>query len=303
MHKGIVIRAFSSSSDFLGNTQFLQSVDDYRRVFASAAHHGFESVQPYLEIDSGLLSLKTDDATLRAIAAAARTEGIALPSLEIAPLQYSFTADDPPERDRGRAVVARALRVAGALGCRGVLVIPGYVGLPWQAGCGAVVDYEAAYDRTLEALRALAADAESTGVHIMLENIWNMFLLSPREMRELIDAVGRPEVGVLLDTGNVLQFGFPEQWLRILGARVLELHLKDFRRAVGTVEGFVPLLAGDVNWPAVMNALREINFDGHLIAETFPYATHGPVALAHVSRAIDAIMAGAPNVDGSGGTA
>ena len=71
-----------------------------------------------------------------------------------------------------------------------------------------------------------------------------MFLLSPLEMRRLIDEVASPHVGVLFDTGNVVQFGFPEQWIRILGSRIKEVHLKDFRRAVGTVSGFVSLLGG-----------------------------------------------------------
>src|SRR5690606_11015790 len=99
-------------------------------------------------------------------------------------------------------------------------------------------------------------------VSLLVEPIWNMFLLSPLEMRRLVDEVGSPHCGVLLDTGNITLFGFAEQWLRILGNRVRQIHLKDFRRAVGTIHGFVPLLAGDVNWTALADVARRIGFDG-----------------------------------------
>ena len=99
------------------------------------------------------------------------------------------------------------------------------------------VRYDLAYDRLRSSLQTLGAAAEELAVTILIENIWNMFLLSPLEMRRLIDEVASPHVGVLFDTGNVVQFGFPEQWIRILGPRIKEVHLKDFRRAVGTVRG------------------------------------------------------------------
>ncbi|MCA9428128.1 MAG: sugar phosphate isomerase/epimerase, partial [Candidatus Omnitrophica bacterium] len=290
MKKGIVVRAFSKSSDFLGDSSFLSSLEDYREVFAKAADQGFEGVQIYTEISEGFLCLETPESTLKEIANIARDRGIQIPSLEIAPLQYSFTSDDPEERERGKKVVAKALYMARLLGTKGVLVIPGYVGLPWEKGGGNPVDYEQAYLRTSDALKHLAPVAEETEVSIYLENIWNLFLLSPLEMRGLIDEVGSDRVGVLLDTGNVIQYGFPEQWIRILGHRIQEVHLKDFRRSVGTVDGFVPLLAGDVNWPKVMDALREIQFEGYLIPEVFPYDSYGDTMLAHVSATVDRLL-------------
>lgn len=290
MKKGVVIRAYSQSSNFLGGTGFLDSLDAYRRVFERAATLGFQGVQPYLEIRDGFLSLDTPTETLKEIGRMARDFGIALPSLEIAPLQYSFTTDDEEERARGRDVVLRSLDTAAALGAAGVLVIPGYVGLPWVKGGGDAVNYEDAYTRTRDALKALAPEAEARNVSIYVENIWNMFLLSPLEMRGLIDEVNSPQVGVLFDTGNVTAFGFAEQWISILGSRIREIHLKDYRRAVGTVEGFVPLLAGDVNWPAVMSALRGIGYDGYLIAEVFPYDTYGDTMLTHLSATLDRLL-------------
>lgn len=290
MKKGIVIRAFSSSSSFLGDTSFLSSLDGYRSVFEQARQHGFEGVQIYTEISSGFLSLETDDNTLHEIGHIAHESGIGLPSLEIAPLQYSVVCDDEKERKKGLLVLSRALEMASLLGSTGILFIPGAVGLPWVKGGGQPVHYEDAFKRTLEALQLLARQAEQLGVSIHIENIWNMFLLSPLEMRQLIDQANSKSVGSLLDVGNVLQFGFPEQWIRILGPRVREVHLKDFRRSVGTVEGFVPLLAGDANWPEIMKALKETGYQGYLIVEAFPYDTYGETLLQHLSVTLNRLM-------------
>ncbi len=287
--KAIVIRAFADTPDFLGGTDFLGSLDDYSRVFNKARNLGFEGVQLYLEISTGLLNLNTDGETLNKIASRARDEGVGFPSLEIAPLQYSFTADDGAERQRGIEVVARAMEIARSLGSSGVLVIPGYVGKMWDATTDQV-DYCDAYERTLSALRRLTEAAEKLKVAMLVEPIWNMFLLSPLEMRQLIDDVGSPFCGVLLDTGNVTLYGFAEQWIRILGDRIREIHMKDFRRQVGNVDGFVPLLAGDVNWPQVTVAARDSGFEGYWIAEQFPYAHHGDVILQHTFEAMNRIL-------------
>ncbi|MBV8819444.1 MAG: sugar phosphate isomerase/epimerase [Acidobacteriaceae bacterium] len=295
--KAIVIRAFSDSPGFLAGVSFLQSPDDYSRVFSRARKLGFEGVQLYLEIAKGLLNLDTSQELLSEIARRARDEGIAFPSLEIAPLQYSFTAEDGRERARGVDVVRRALRIAKVLGCPGVLLIPGYVGKMWDHETDQV-DYEDAHQRTIECLQKLAPYAEEVGVGMHVEPIWNMFLLSPLEMRGLIDAVGSSACGVLLDTGNVSLVGFAEQWIRILGPRVREIHMKDFRRQVGNVNGFVPLLAGDVNWPAVAAAARAVRYSGFWIAEQFPYQHHGDAILEHTAIAMNRILAG-PELAGS----
>jgi hexulose-6-phosphate isomerase len=189
--------------------------------------------------------------------------------------------------------VTRALTIARSLGCRGALVIPGYVGKMWDPATDQVC-YADAYRRTVEGLTQLAVAAESLGVNIDVEPIWNMFLLSPLEIRDLVDEVGSGMCGVLLDTGNVTAFGFAEQWLRILGGRVREIHLKDYRRQVGTIHGFVPLLAGDVNWPDLVAAALETRFSGYWIAEQFPYRHHGDAILNHTSDAMDRILTAGP---------
>ena len=288
MKKGIVIRAFSGNPDFLGDSGFLQGGDDFSRCFAAAVEAGFEAVQLYVE-RGGYFSLASDLDVARDIAVRAKQAGIALASLEIAPFQFSFTDPDPAVREDASRAVRRALALAAAMDLPGVLVIPGYVGLPWDPSV-TPIPYDKAYERTRDGLVSVAPEAERLQVHVLIENVWNRFLLSPLEMRALIDDVGSAYVGVLLDTGNVVLTGYPEQWIRILQSRVREVHFKDYRANVGTLEGFVQLLEGDVNWPEVMAALAETQFDGIVTAELFPYAHHGDVVLKHTSASMDAIL-------------
>lgn len=287
--KGIVIRAFAEDPNFLGGCGFIRSVDDYAWIFSRARGGGFTGVQPYLALEGGVLNLASSAGVLRSIKQFAADEGVDLPSLEIAPLEYSLTSGTDTVRARGVEVVKRAIEVAAELNSAGVLVIPGYVGRMWDSQTDQV-DYEDAWNRTVAGLREVVADAERLKVSVLVEPIWNMFLLSPLEMRRLIDEVASTHCGVLLDTGNVTLFGFAEQWMRILGHRVQQVHLKDFRRQVGNINGFVPLLAGDVNWPAVVDAARKTGFDGYWIAEQFPFQHHGDSILEATSRAMDRIF-------------
>ena len=147
------------------------------------------------------------------------------------------------------------------------------------------------FERSKEGLAKVIPLAEELGIRLGIENVWNKFLLSPMEMAQFIDSFDSPAIGAYVDVANMLPYGYPEQWLRILGKRVAGIHFKDFRRAVGTIEGFVDLLEGDVEWPAVMSAIEAINYDGPLVAEMIPlYKYYPEVRLANTSRAMDAIL-------------
>jgi hexulose-6-phosphate isomerase len=121
--------------------------------------------------------------------------------------------------------------------------------------------------------------------------VWNKFLLSPVEMRDFIDQCDSEYVGAYFDTGNIVQYGFPEQWIQILGQRIRAVHLKDFRASTGTLDGFVMLMEGDVNWPEVMGALREIDYRRALTAEYGPYQHSLETMLRHVLASEQMILA------------
>ncbi|MEG1242542.1 MAG: sugar phosphate isomerase/epimerase family protein, partial [Oscillospiraceae bacterium] len=154
-----------------------------------------------------------------------------------------------------------------------------------------VIDYDIAYERSLAALRELAPYAEEKGVNIGIENIWNKFLLSPLEMRDFLDAVGSPRVGAYLDVGNMMLFGYPQHWIKILGSRIKKVHFKDYRRAVGSLAGFVDLLAGDVDWDKVVEGFDAIGYEGWANAEMCPtYRLHTDQMIFNASGAMDSIL-------------
>ncbi len=196
--------------------------------------------------------------------------------------RFPLTDNDPSVRQHGLDLMYRSLEVAAILGLTSLLVVPGIV--------TAEVSYDAAYDRAQEALQKLGERNRGSGLVIGIENVWNRFLLSPLEMVRFLDEIGDDAIGAYFDVGNILAYGFPEQWIRILGRRIKRIHVKDYR-SPGPSGHFVPLLAGDVNWPAVMHVLSQIEYQSYLTAEvgTFRYAsTEGAF---QISRSLDAIFA------------
>ncbi len=127
--------------------------------------------------------------------------------------------------------------------------------------------YDDAYYNALEALLDLAPFAQDVGVHIGIEYVWNYFLLSPMEFSRFLGEIGSAYVGLYFDTGNMVIQSYPEQWAKIVGDGIVKVHLKDFKR-----EGYEwkPLLEGDVNFPAVMEELRDVGYDDALTSEVSP---------------------------------
>lgn len=250
----------------------------------AAAKAGFQAFEPVLNAE-GELSLATGEADCRRLGDDVRAAGLSVASLACGLFwQWPYTARDQAVRLRAREITIAGLDRARWLGTDALLVVAGVVAhyrRPRELLCG----YADALKLTFDALRHLIPEAEKRGVVIAVENVWNHFLLSPVETRDLIDRLNSPWVRICLDVGNVVRFGFPEDWIDILGRRICCVHLRDFRTAVGTVDGFCPLGDGDVNWPAVMTALKRVRYDGPLTYE-------GPGELANISRRIDMILPG-----------
>jgi L-ribulose-5-phosphate 3-epimerase len=175
-----------------------------------------------------------------------------------------LTHNDPAVREQGLRGLKLALQEAGEIACERVLLVPGVVNKE--------VSYADAWSRSLAGIKEAVPAAEKAKCKIAVENVWNQFLLSPLEAARFVDEIGSPWVGWHFDIGNVITFGWPEQWIRILGKRILNLHIKDYSRKKRDAEGFgkgfnVELGEGDVGWPDVMKALDEIGYDGWGIAE------------------------------------
>jgi len=203
--------------------------------------------------------------------------------------KYSLTSNDGEERRRARDIARKMIDVASWLGADTILVVPGAVDVPWLPGFQPL-RYDVVYERSLSALEELSAYAEEKRITIAVENVWNKFLLSPLEMRDFIDEIGSDFVGVYFDVGNVLLTGYPEHWIEILGPRIKRVHVKDFRKLGSGLGTFVGLLQGDVDWGAVIRALRQVGYTGYLTAELFPYRFHNERLLYSTAQAIDAIL-------------
>lgn len=259
-------------------------------IFAIAKEKGFEAVEVTIGTGPDVNYQVTPDSTpeeCAAVVAAAEAAGVKISSVASG-LGWGLpaTSVDPAVRAESVAVTAKCLQVAGYLGTDALLWVPGAVGAEFIPGLG-VTSYDVAYTNALNAAKELAPVAEAAGVTLAVENVWNKFLLSPLEMRDFVDAVGSPRMGTYFDVGNVLLTGYPEQWIQILGRRVTRIHIKDFKRSVGTLDGFCDLLEGDVDFAGVKQALRAIGYTGSLTAEFF----NCEADLDKISSAMDKIVA------------
>lgn len=185
----------------------------------------------------------------------------------------SLSSPDPAERQRAIAFTHRYLETAKALGAETILVVPGAVDVAWDPS-RPVVPYRAAWEHATASLRQCLPLAESLGINIALENVWNKFLLGPFEFRQFVDQFASHRIGAYFDVGNAVITGYPEHWIEILGHRIKAIHAKNFSRqdCGGILGGFGDdLLVGDVDFGAVKAQLAAIRFAGPVTAEMIPF--------------------------------
>jgi L-ribulose-5-phosphate 3-epimerase len=171
--------------------------------------------------------------------------------------QDTLSDPDPRVVDRGIAAIRQELEDCRAYGGSTVLVVPAVVNRK--------VGYRAAYERSQANIRKLLPDAEKHGIKIAIEEVWNRFLLSPIEFARYIDEFQSPWVGAYFDVGNVVEYGYPEEWIRELGRRILKIHIKEYAKS----NRFNYRLGEgkEIDWRAVRDALRSVGYDGWITAE------------------------------------
>lgn len=243
---------------------------------------GFEGYEPAFNL-VGDLSMESKDTEIIKVSKMAGDKGIEITSLSTGLYwQYPCTSENETIREKSIQILRRQLECAALLGVDTILVVPGQV--------SKVVCYDEAWDRALDAISSQSDYAKNCNVKIGIENVWNKFLLSPLEMKNFIDIIDNKYVGVYLDVGNMLAYGYPEHWIKILGDKIFKVHVKDFRLSVGNINGFVDLLAGDVDFPSVTNALNDIGYDDYLIAEMGKYNHYSTQIIYNTSSALDRII-------------
>lgn len=254
--------------------------------FALAKSAGFDAIELAIGADMPL-DISHDDA--RRMADAAAKAGIRIATLWVSePLHQSpLNSADPEVRARGVEAIRRGIAIAADLNCGALLLYAVRLGSGPRLEAGS----QETWDRYTAELTKVVPDAERAKVLLNPENVWNKFLLSPLEMRSFVDQFHTPWVGVHFDAGNVMQYGYPEDWILTLGQRIKRIHVKDFKLAgAGEPAHFADLLQGDVNWKAVMSALVKVGYNGVISPEIGRNANQ-PNQLKLVSTALDQILA------------
>ena len=254
-------------------------------VMQEAKDLGFDAIE--LAIASkGVLTHQATQVQCEDILAVSQKIGIGISSVASAENWFcSPTSNNNEIRNRSIDFTRKAIQITKWLSTDAYLYIPGAVDVFFLPEAE-VIPYDACFERACEAVKKILPSAKETGVAICIENVWNKFLLSPLEMRDFVDSFNSEIVGVYFDVGNVFLTGYPEQWIRILGKRIKRVHVKDFKRSVGTVEGFVDLLEGDVNFQVLKEALIDIGYDGYVTAELLPFEPGRPEKTARAMKKI-----------------
>jgi hexulose-6-phosphate isomerase len=264
-----------------------------RECLQLAKDAGFDGIELNYDLANDL-SPKAGPKELRAIRKMAEEVGIAISGVcSFLFWPYSLTSNDAAKRQRGMELAGMMLEAAHELGTENLLVVPGAVCIPWIKDHDPV-PADVCDRRAREAVGRMVAKAEKLGVYLNIENIFfSGFLLSPDDMIHFVDGFKSKNVRIHFDTGNIMLFQYPEDWIRILGDRIKNVHLKEFTKK-GTdhsLESFRPLLDGTTNWPAVLDAFETIGYKGYLTFEYFHPFPHYPEALIYqTSDALDRML-------------
>ncbi|MGQ9576861.1 MAG: sugar phosphate isomerase/epimerase family protein [Thermoguttaceae bacterium] len=264
-----------------------------KECFQLCKEAGFDGVEVNFA-EQGELSAEATPADLKKIGALARKIGLEISGLcSFLFWPYALTHEDPKRRQKGLELAAAMIRAAPLLGTEDVLVVPGAVYIPWMPDEPAV-PFEVCDRRAREAVRRLIPEAEKARAYLNIENIFiNAYLHTPQEMVEFVDSFRSDRVRVHFDTGNIMQYHFPEHWIPILGKRIKNVHLKEYSKQVHefNLNAFRPLLDGTTNWPAVLDALEAVGYRGYLTFEYFHPFQHWPEALVwQTSDALDRML-------------
>jgi L-ribulose-5-phosphate 3-epimerase len=238
--------------------------------------------------DAGFVAMEMhtmeDQAEAEAAKKASEETGVKIHSvMNGAHWRFPLSSGDPEVVNKSVAGMETSLKNAALWGAGAVLLVPAVV--------DAKTSYQDAWTRSQQVIRErLLPKYQDQKVIIAIEEVWNKFLLSPLEMARYVDEFKSDWVKAYMDVGNVVFYGFPQDWIRTLGKRIVRMHLKDFKldRGAGQFH-WKNLGEGDIDWIDVRKAMTEIGYDGYMTIEIA-----GGDAAYHkdVSARIDRFLAG-----------
>ena len=244
----------------------------YKDRFKLARDVGFEALQVYPT---------SDQREAEEIKKAAEDSKVRIDSImNEGHWEWPLSSSDPAVVEKSLNAMRTSLHNAKFWGAYSVLLVPAVV--------NPQTSYRDAWTRSQEQIKKLVPLAEELGVVIAVEEVWNKFLLSPLEFATYIDQFNSPWVKAWFDVGNVVLYGYPQDWIRTLGKRIVELHLKDFKRYENKYE-WVNLGDGDIDWAEIRKALAEIGYSG---AATTELESGDEAYLRDVSKRVDRLVLG-----------
>jgi Sugar phosphate isomerases/epimerases len=222
----------------------------YGDRFKLARDAGFEVSQVPTEADAG----KAEEIKKAADSAGIRIDSV----MNMDHWKYPLSSSDRDAVEKSLAGMRTSLHNAKLWGSYAVLLVPAVV--------DARTSYHDAWQRSQKQIRTLIPLAQELKVTIAIEEVWNKFLLSPLEMAKYIDEFQSPWIKAWFDVGNVVLYGYPQDWIHTLGKRIVKVHLKDFKRKEDGY-AWVNLGDGDVDWSSVRQAFADIGYSGSVISE------------------------------------
>ena len=226
---------------------------------------------PYLDrfrmaVDAGFAGIEmqtiADAKEAEAVRDAASQSGLRIHSvMNMDHWKFPISSADPEVVGKSVTGMETSLRNAKLWGADTVLLVPAVV--------SPQTSYQEAWTRSQKVIRErLLPLASDLKVIVAVEEVWNKFLLSPLEFARYVDEMSSPWVKAYFDVGNIVFYGYPQDWIRTLGPRIAKVHLKDFQldRPAGRFN-WKNLGEGDIDWVEVRKAMGDVGYDGWVTTE------------------------------------
>jgi L-ribulose-5-phosphate 3-epimerase len=197
--------------------------------------------------------------------------------------RFPLSSGDRDVVGRSVAGMETSLRNAALWGADAVLLVPAVV--------DQTTSYRDAWTRSQQVIRErLLPLARELKVIVAVEEVWNRFLLSPLECARYIDELDSPWLKAYFDVGNIVFYGYPQDWIRTLGARIAKVHLKDFHldRPNGRF-AWTNVGDGDIDWREVRRAFDEVGYRGYFTTEV---ASGDAAYLKDLAGRVDRFLSG-----------
>jgi sugar phosphate isomerase/epimerase len=238
-------------------------------TFAAVARHGFRAVQ-FDFANAGLTTLPDEipPSLVERVRRAAEAYDITIAAVSGT---YNMIHPDAREREAGLRRLGVLAEACVALGGPIVTLCTGSRDPVDMWRRHPDNDSAAAWDDLVRAAREALAVTEQSGLPLAFEPEPGNVLRSARQGRDLIETVGSPRLGAVLDPANLFDRFAPgeegrlpailDEAVALLGDRIVLAHGKD-RAADGTVR---PAGQGIVPWDRCFGLLRSVGYDGALI--------------------------------------